>query len=95
MTDRVAQFITAQTNAHIKYERNIKVYRDKFDYKLWNTDKKATDLSKYNQFEVLFPPGVLKVTNVKKNMYKPNSNFQDKYKNANNVDTLKNYKLTS
>ena len=66
---------------------------DKFDYKLWNTDKKATDLSKYNQFEVLFPPGVLKVTNVKKNMYKPNSNFQDKYKNANNVDTLKNYKF--
>ena len=66
---------------------------DKFDYKLWNTDKKATDLSKYNQFEVLFPPGVLKVTNVKKNMYKPNSNLQDKYKNANNVDTLKNYKF--
>ena len=66
---------------------------NKFDYKLWNTDKKPTDLSKYNQFEVLFPPGVLKVTNIKKNMYKPNSNLQDKYKNAYNIDTLKNYKF--
>ncbi len=29
MTDRVAQFTTAQTNAHIKYERNVKSYVDK------------------------------------------------------------------
>ena len=29
MTNRITQFTTAQTNAHIKYERNIKAYRDK------------------------------------------------------------------
>ena len=59
---------------------------NKFEYGLWNTKDNTPHLSKYNQFEVLLPPGILKVKKVSKNMYKPSTDAQkrkilNQYKN--------------
>ena len=77
-----------QSSQHLKDKK-----WNKFTFDLWNTTKKPSDLSKYNQFEVLLPPGILKVTKVRRNMYIPTNTIQNKYRNNNDSNTSSIYRF--
>lgn len=66
-----------------------------FSWEMWTNKKKLENLSKYNQFEVLLPPGILKIKSIKKNSFQPSNNLKvDKYRNSNDLNMQK-YKFPS
>lgn len=78
-----------QSSQHINDE-----FYNEYNRNIWDFDTvKTADLSKYNQFEVLLPPGVLKVDKIRHNMYKPGNKSLKKYKNNHNFDTKDYYEF--